>query len=86
MKCVICKNGETASGETTVKLERNGGIFIFKGVPAQICTNCGEAYLDEATSKSLFDLMDTAGGNETEIAVKRLSEVNKPYPHIRFLL
>lgn len=75
MKCVICKTGGTAPGETTVKVERNGGIFIFKGVPAEVCTNCGEAYLGEEISRSLFEAMESAAENETEITVKRFAGV-----------
>lgn len=46
MKCVICKHGETRPGMTTVTLERGGATLVVKGVPARICGNCGEAYVD----------------------------------------
>ncbi|MEP0814185.1 MAG: type II toxin-antitoxin system MqsA family antitoxin [bacterium] len=75
MKCVICKTGETKLGETTVKLEKNGGIFIFRGVPAEVCDNCGEAYLDEATSQSIYDSIAASAGENTEITVRRFAGV-----------
>ena len=54
MNCVICKQGTTAPGTTTVTLERAGATLVFKDVPAQVCTNCGEAYLDDAATQRLL--------------------------------
>jgi YgiT-type zinc finger domain-containing protein len=53
MKCVICKNGETQPGKTTVPLERGGTTLVVKGVPARVCDNCGEAYVDEQVTRKL---------------------------------
>jgi YgiT-type zinc finger domain-containing protein len=46
IKCVVCKKGETKAGKTTVTLERDGATLVFKGVPARVCANCGEEYVD----------------------------------------
>ena len=54
MKCVICKNGETKDGFTTITLEKNGATLVFKNVPALVCDNCGEKYLSEEISKQLL--------------------------------
>jgi len=65
MKCVICKHGETEPGVTTVTLERGDLTLVIKGVPAQVCTNCGEAYVDEATTRALLETAEAevqAGG------------------------
>jgi len=45
MRCVICKNGKTEDGFTTVTLEKSRATLIFKNVPALVCDNCGEKYL-----------------------------------------
>ena len=47
MKCVICKQGDTASGQVTVTLQRGETVVIIRDVPAQVCQDCGEYYLDE---------------------------------------
>jgi YgiT-type zinc finger domain-containing protein len=47
MKCVICKQAETVSGTATVTLERGEFTYVVKGVPAQVCPNCGEDYVSE---------------------------------------
>jgi YgiT-type zinc finger domain-containing protein len=54
MKCVICKQGDTRLGKTTLTLERDGTTLVFKSVPAQVCGNCGEAYVDERISAMLL--------------------------------
>ncbi len=54
MTCVICKHGETKPGKATVTLERGGMTLVFKSVPADICTNCGEQYVDETTTARLL--------------------------------
>ena len=54
MRCLICKHGETKEGTTTVTLERGSSTIVFKEVPALICDNCGEKYIDEVVTKYLL--------------------------------
>ena len=54
MKCVICKHGETHLGKTSVTLERDGMMVVVQAVPAQICDNCGEEYVDEEVTAQLL--------------------------------
>ncbi len=54
MKCVVCKHGETREGYTTVTLERNGAALVVRKVPAQVCGNCGEAYVSAEVTRSLL--------------------------------
>jgi YgiT-type zinc finger domain-containing protein len=54
MKCVVCKMGETRPGFTTVTLEREGAALVVRKVPAQICDNCGEAYVSAEVTRSLL--------------------------------
>ena len=55
MKCVICKHGETVLGLTTFTLEKEGSTFVIQKVPAQVCSNCGEAYVDEKTAHQILE-------------------------------
>jgi YgiT-type zinc finger domain-containing protein len=68
MKCAICHNGETTTGTTTVTLERDGKVVVIEGVPADVCTNCGEAYTDEAVTSKV--LAEAALATGVEIQVK----------------
>ena len=60
MTCVICKNGETRPGTATVTLERNGATVVIKGVPARVCRNCGEEYVDEGVTARLLKTAEEA--------------------------
>lgn len=60
MKCVICKQGNTEPGLTSITLEREGMILIIKRVPADICTNCGESYVGADVTHEILNLANTA--------------------------
>ena len=71
MKCVICKNGQTVNQTVTVTLEQNGKTFVFKDVPARVCENCGEQYLEEETSKRLLALAQEAAKSGMELTIAK---------------
>ena len=71
MKCVICKQGETNAGFTTVTLERGHTTVIIKDVPAEICENCGEYYLSEVVTEKVQNLAEQAFQHGVEIEVLR---------------
>lgn len=60
MKCAVCKRGETREGQTTVTLEREGAALVVRKVPAQVCENCGEAYLDAEVTRRLLQAAQEA--------------------------
>jgi len=71
MKCVICKNGQTVNQTVTVTLEQNGKTFVFKDVPARVCENCGEQYLEEETSRRLLGLAQEAAKSGMELTIAK---------------
>ena len=70
MKCLICKNGETTAGTTTVTLERDGTVLVIRAVPAQVCQNCGEAYVNEAVTDSLVKVAEQAVRSGIQVDVR----------------
>jgi YgiT-type zinc finger domain-containing protein len=54
MKCVVCRQGETRPGRTTVVLQRGSATVVINDVPAQVCENCGEEYVDEQVAESVL--------------------------------
>ncbi|MDD2923517.1 MAG: type II toxin-antitoxin system MqsA family antitoxin [Anaerolineales bacterium] len=54
MKCLICLQSETVSGFTSIPFERGEFRVVINNVPAQVCPNCGEAYVDEDTAARLL--------------------------------
>ena len=71
MKCIVCKQAATSPGTTTVTLERFGATFVFKDVPAQICPNCGEDYVDDAVADSLLKSADAMAAAGTQVEIRR---------------
>ncbi|MBN2377974.1 MAG: type II toxin-antitoxin system MqsA family antitoxin [Sedimentisphaerales bacterium] len=69
MNCVICKQGQTNSGFTTVTLERDQTTVVIKNVPADICENCGEYYLSETVTEKIQKLAEQAANAGVEIEV-----------------
>lgn len=69
MKCAICKNGETHSGTTTVTMTRGETTIVVKNVPAEVCDNCGEYYLDEAISAKILTMAEEAIKQNHEVEV-----------------
>lgn len=69
MKCVICKQGETQPGMTTVTLTRGEVTVVIKRVPADICENCGEYYLSDETSERVLAMAEEAVKHNQEVEV-----------------
>ena len=69
MRCVICKQGQTNNGFTTVTLERGRTTVVIKEVPAEICENCGEYYLSDIVTEKVQNLAEQAFQQGVEIEV-----------------
>jgi YgiT-type zinc finger domain-containing protein len=73
MKCVVCKKGETKAGTTTVTLEKDSATLVFKGVPASICANCGEEYVDEKITAGLLRSAEEAARLGIQVEIRQYS-------------
>jgi YgiT-type zinc finger domain-containing protein len=60
MKCPKCRQGELELGVTSLTYKREGSIFQVQvdGVPAEICSVCGETYLSAEVGQELFEMVD----------------------------
>ena len=74
MRCVICKQGDTTLGKTTVTLERAGTTLVFKDVPAHLCLNCGEAYVGDKTSATLLKIAEEAARSGVQVDIREFME------------
>lgn len=62
MICLICRQTEIVDRLTSVNFERGEMRLVVNSVPARVCPNCDEAYVDEAVATQLLQ------------SVKKLSE------------
>lgn len=70
VKCVICHQGETRAGTATLVLERDGRTVIVKHVPARVCENCGEEYVDEAADAAALDSAERAVRDGADVVIR----------------
>ncbi len=49
----MCKHGTLAPGATTITVERAPSLLVVRGVPADVCDNCGEEYLSADVAAAL---------------------------------
>jgi YgiT-type zinc finger domain-containing protein len=73
MKCVICKQGETHPGLTVVTLQRGEHTIVIKGVPAEICENCGEYYLSDDIAKRVYKQAEESLEHGAEVEIGRFA-------------
>ncbi|MGA7981051.1 MAG: type II toxin-antitoxin system MqsA family antitoxin [Chromatiaceae bacterium] len=73
MTCTICRHGETRPGDTIVALQRGGTAVVIKGVPADVCDNCGEYYLTADMSARVLALAEEAVRHGAEVEVLRFA-------------
>jgi len=78
MKCVVCTLGESREGHTTVTVGRDGAALVVRKVPAQVCDNCGEAYVTAEVTRRLLQSAREALRAGVEALRARLAEANRP--------
>jgi YgiT-type zinc finger domain-containing protein len=54
MNCIICRQVEIVDGLTSVTFEREEFQLVINNVPARLCPNCGEAYMEEEIAVRLL--------------------------------
>ena len=75
MSSDFCHQGETQPGTTTVTFSRDGFTLVVNGVPADVCENCGEAHVDEATTEEPLRLARELRQPGTSVVVRDFSAV-----------
>ena len=60
MKCIVCRNGETRPGSTTETYELGTVVVVVRGIPAEVCDQCGEAYTDAQATRQLEVIVERA--------------------------
>lgn len=70
MKCPICRVGETRPGTATLVLERAALTMVVRHVPAEVCENCGEEYVDEAAAAAALAHAEAAARSGVTVEVR----------------
>ena len=71
MDCSICTLGRTRPGTANVTLERDDMVILIKDVPAEVCDNCGEYFLDDEIADVVMRQSEAAAASGKELQVLR---------------
>jgi YgiT-type zinc finger domain-containing protein len=67
-QCPIC-NGKVEPGTTTFAVDLKSGLIVVRNVPALICTQCGEEWLEDSTAIQLEEITARAKAQNTQLEV-----------------
>ena len=72
MNCFMCKGDlEAKKVNYVVDLENT---IIIKGVPAKVCTGCGEQYFDDETAENIEKIVNQLNQLATEVTIVNYKE------------
>ena len=73
MECFMCK-GELIEKKVNYMVDFEKTIIIIKGVPAKVCSECGEQYFDDETSQNIESIVNKLKDLSTEITIINYKE------------
>ena len=71
-KCPLC-GGRISDGTTTFTADYGDGLFIARNVPAEVCDQCGEAWLSDASARRLEALIQDAKAARRQLEIVDLA-------------
>ena len=69
--CPLC-GGKKVAGHTTYSADLGEGVVVVRHVPAEVCEQCGEAWIDPVTAKKLEEVSNEARQKKTQFEVVAL--------------
>jgi YgiT-type zinc finger domain-containing protein len=70
--CPLC-GGKVEQGLTTFNADINGRLFVARRVPASVCEQCGEEWIDNSTAQDLERLAGAALAAKREVEIVALA-------------
>jgi len=66
--CPIC-GGRKHPGTTTYSVDLGTGVVVVRSVRAQICSQCGEEWIDHQTAQKLERIVEEARVKQRQVEV-----------------
>ena len=73
MDCFICK-GKLEEKKVNYIADLEDTIIIIKGVPARVCTQCGEQYFDDETTENIERIVNQLKQVPIEVSIVNYKE------------
>ena len=67
-RCPLCGAG-VRHGETTFAVDVQTGVVVVRHVPAYVCGQCGESWLEDDTARRLEKVVQDARARKGEVDV-----------------
>jgi YgiT-type zinc finger domain-containing protein len=74
MNCVLCK-ADLTIGKVNHIVDFGKSIIIIKSVPANVCKQCGEYYLDTKTALKVEFIVEEVKKNKAEVLIINYNEM-----------
>lgn len=74
MKCILCKSN-LVKGTVNHIVDLDGHIIIIKNVPANVCKQCGEYFVETDIAIKLEKIIEEVIKNKAEIFVVNYAEM-----------
>jgi YgiT-type zinc finger domain-containing protein len=65
-QCPLC-GGNKSEGSTTFTADLGFGVVVVRNVPALVCEQCGEDWINDETMISLESIVEDAKENQSEL-------------------
>ncbi len=72
--CPLCK-ASASKGVTTITVELGFGVVVIRQVPAMVCLQCGEEWLDDATTQKVEEIVNAARQKHVAVEIAEWSHV-----------
>lgn len=73
MDCIMCK-ANLYKGTVNHIVDIDGHIIIVKNVPANVCRQCGEYYVDHETALKLEEIVEESKRSGAEVTIINFCE------------
>ncbi len=67
-QCSICV-GRVEPGTTTFAVDLKSGLIVVRNVPALVCTQCGEEWIEDSTAIELEQITARAKAQNSQLEV-----------------
>jgi len=64
--CIICR-GKVEKGTTTFALDLKSSLIVVRNVPALVCTQCGEEWIEDSTAIELERITERSKAQNTQL-------------------
>jgi YgiT-type zinc finger domain-containing protein len=67
-QCATC-GGEKVNGTTTFTADLEFGVVVIRNVPATVCNQCGDDWIEPETARTIDEIVEEAKEKQSQVEV-----------------